>query len=113
MFTLVFWRAALEQAISWGAACVLVFLGVGTIAGADGNTAVNAFMLDWMVLGGVFLGGAFVSILSALAAHRFKGNGPTFSDAQVLNPSQVKKETGVMPAPPDYAVEDPHDDSRD
>lgn len=69
MFNKSFWKEATERALKTGAQFVLVTLGVGLAAGAgDGETAevINALTLDWLNLGGVFLGGAFVSYLFSL-----------------------------------------------
>lgn len=104
MWTWVFWRATIERAISGGAAVVLTAMTAGVVAGGDGNTNVNAFLLDYRVLFGLFLGGAMVQVLLALSAQGISHNGPGFGQAEVLNPAEVQHETGTLPKPPDYVT---------
>ena len=67
MFTLGFWKAASERAVKTGAQFVLVILGIG-LTGATGDVTVNAFLIDWPTLLGVFVGGVFVSYLTSLVS---------------------------------------------
>lgn len=104
MFTLVFWKATLERALAGAASAVLTVLTVGGVAGSDGNAPINAFLLDYRVLAGVFCGALLVQVLVALTAQSVSKNGPGFGNAEVLNPAAVKAETGAAPTPPDYEV---------
>jgi hypothetical protein len=70
MFTVDFWRGAAERALKSGAQFALLTLGVGVVAGGvDGETAqvINAFTINFFTLGGAFLGGGLVSVLTSLA----------------------------------------------
>lgn len=76
MFSAEFWRGALERAIKTGAQFVLLVLGVGVGSGVvDTDTAqvINAFALDYLTLGGAFMGGVLFSVLTSLT---FSGNVP-------------------------------------
>jgi hypothetical protein len=78
MFSRKFAKAALERAIRAGAASVLSFWVVG-----DG--IFNTANVDLGNAGGVFLGGAVVSLLLSLAGGT-TGNGPSLTDAETLKP---------------------------
>lgn len=106
MFTKVFLMALLNRGITGGAAAVLLVLGGGGLAAADGNTNVNAFLLDWGTVGGSFLGGFMIHVLLGIVAQGAQANGPGFGSSEVLNPAKVAKETGVEPAPEEYRVQD-------
>ena len=74
LFTTAFWKGAAERALKSGAQFALLTLGVGLTAGAvDGETAqvINAFTVNFVTLGGTFLGGALVSVLTSIT---FSGN---------------------------------------
>ena len=69
MFTIEFWKGAAERGIKTGAQFALLTLGVGVTAGTgEGETAqaINAFAVDFVTLGGAFLGGVLVSVLTSL-----------------------------------------------
>ncbi|WP_125777203.1 hypothetical protein [Antribacter gilvus] len=77
--SLSFWKGAAERAIATGAQFCLLVLGVGVGAGAlPGETAqiVNALTLNYVTLGGAFLGGALVSVLTSLARPDFVAGAP-------------------------------------
>lgn len=79
MFNLEFWKGVAERGIKSGAQFALLTLGVGLTAGAvDGETAqvINAFTVNFVTLGGAFLGGVLVSALTSLA---FPSNVPSLS----------------------------------
>lgn len=66
-----FWNGAAERAIKTGAQFVLAVLGIGITAGGIGSEEaqiISAFAIDWLTVGGAFLGGAFASIAFSLAA---------------------------------------------
>lgn len=74
LFTTAFWKGAAERALKSGAQFALLTLGVGLTAGTvDGETAqvINAFTVNLATLGGTFLGGALVSVLTSIT---FSGN---------------------------------------
>jgi hypothetical protein len=99
MFTAVYWAALLQKAVTGGAAAAVAYLSNAAIGG-------NALVLDWAVLGGSFLFGFLFTTLVGLAAQTQSGSGPSFGNAEVLNPAKVKEETGVAPKPMDYEVPD-------
>lgn len=76
MFTLIFWRAALERALKAASNVVLTSLVVG-------DKILNAFDFDWTAAGGVFLGGFVVSILMSVASDTLTGDGPSLTNAEV------------------------------
>jgi hypothetical protein len=80
MFNLQFWKAATERALKSGAQFVILTIGGGTVAGATGNETVNAFLLDYPTLGGVFLGGAILSYLTSVISAPFSGDGPSLAN---------------------------------
>ena len=65
MFTLAFWRATAERAISTGAQSALLILG------AD---QVNVVEVGWPVVAGFAAGGAALTVLKALAFGGKDGN---------------------------------------
>lgn len=90
MFTLVFWKAATERALKSGAQFVVLTIGGGAIAGATGQETVNAFLLNYPVLGGVFLGGALLSYLTSVISAPISGDGPSLAnEVAVKDPGRV------------------------
>lgn len=90
MFTLAFWKAATERALKSGAQFVILTITGGAIAGAAGQDTVNAFLLDYPTLGGVFLGGALISYLtSIISAPLGGGSGPSLANEVVKPKSGV------------------------
>lgn len=77
MFTLAFWKATGERAISTAAQSALL------IFGAD---QMNVVSVDWPVVAGFAAGGAVLTVLKALAVGGKDGN-----------PSAVNAETLVVP----------------
>jgi hypothetical protein len=72
MFTLAFLWATLERMVRGGAAAVGAALVVGP-------GPVNAFALNWVDVGGLFLGGALVSLILSLGGGTLgAGAGPSF-----------------------------------
>lgn len=62
IFTLRFWKDALERAVTTGAQFI-----IGGVGFSDAGP-VNAFELDWMLIGGFAVGGVAISMLTSLAA---------------------------------------------
>jgi hypothetical protein len=83
MFTLKFWKAATERAVKSGAQFVVLTIGGGAVAGATGNETINAFLLDYPTLGGVFLGGAILSYLTSLISAPLGGDGPSLAGESI------------------------------
>jgi hypothetical protein len=84
MFTLAFWKAATERAVKSGAQFTLLTLGGGIAAGVGGNETINAFLLDYPTLGGVFLGGVVVSYLTSIVSAPIGGHGPSLTDVEQI-----------------------------
>jgi hypothetical protein len=83
MFTVLFWRAALERAIKSTAQFVALAI--------TGDVVFNVFVADWGNLAGV-AGGAFViSILTSLGSAALTDGNPSVGDAEVL-PSNGRHE---------------------
>jgi len=80
MFTLAFWKAATERAVKSGAQFVVLTIGGGAIAGATGDKAINAFLLDYPTLGGVFVGGLILSYLTSIISAPISGDGPSLAN---------------------------------
>jgi len=75
--TLAFWKATAERAVKTGAQFVLVSWGIG-----DG--IMNAWTIEPIEVGGMFLGGIAVSVLTSLASAG-TGNGPSLTNSETLN----------------------------
>lgn len=75
MFTLIFWKAAFERAISTFAQAVLGIVGVDVLGFAS---------LEWpaILIGSLIAAG--LSILKSLAAGAQSDGTPSFSSAEVL-----------------------------
>lgn len=69
MWSKKFWQKALERAVKTGAQFVLLVVIGGNMLPdtSEQMVQVNAWLLDWQTIGGVFLGGVFVSLLTSLA----------------------------------------------
>ena len=65
MFTLAFWKATGERAVSTGAQSALLVLGADQI---------NVVEADWVVVAGFAAGGAALTVLKALAFGGKDGN---------------------------------------
>lgn len=88
MFSTAFWKATAERALKSGAQFVVLTIAAGAVAGTGNGDAqiVNAFLLDWPVLGGVFLGGILISILTSLITAQVTDGNPSAVSAEVLSP---------------------------
>lgn len=77
----IFWVDATERAVKSGAQFVLLTLGFGLVAGTqEDSTAqvVNAFLVDYKTLLGVFLGGVLFSYITSLASAKVSSdNSPS------------------------------------
>lgn len=74
MFTLGFWKATAERAVSTAAQAALLILG------AD---QVNALDSDWQLVGGFALGGFVLTVLKCLAVNSLAGPGPSATGSEV------------------------------
>lgn len=84
MFTKIFWLAATERAAKTAAQAALLAI-IGSAALTD--SAVNAFEIDWPVVGGFFLGGAVISYLTSVISAPFGTKGmPTLLPVKDLPP---------------------------
>ena len=73
MFTLAFWKATGERAVSTGAQSALLILGADQI---------NVVEADWVVVAGFAAGGAALTVIKALAFGGKDGN-PSAINAEV------------------------------
>lgn len=80
MWTAEFWKATAERCVRGGAAATLSSWIVG-----DG--VMDAFNVNLQEAGGLFLGGAVVSLLLSLIGGATTGNGPSFNNTEVLEPT--------------------------
>ena len=67
MWTVDFWKDLGERAIKTGAQAII--LGLGLAEGFD------LFAMDWKAALGLFLGGAFLSVLTSLVSAPFSTKG--------------------------------------
>ena len=88
MFSLNFWKAATERAVKSGAQFMILTIGGGAIAGATGGEAVNAWLLNYQLLAGVFLGGALLSYLTSVISAPLSGSGPSLTAIETIRPDQ-------------------------
>lgn len=93
IWTVDFWKATAERAISTAAQSGVSYLVVV-------GPVVNALAVDWGVFGGIAAGGAVLSVLKSLAVNGATGTGPSLTSAEVVVP-----ETGVR----DVELGDPRD----
>lgn len=87
MFTMEFWKAALERAIkTFAQVAILVILG-GKMLAED--TPVNVFEVDWMTVLGFGLGGFILSLLFSIVSSFVGEKGaPSLTKAEVLAPEE-------------------------
>ena len=84
MFTLLFWKAALERAVKTFAQTLVALLGAN---------AVDVLHLDWMPLLSISVGAALVSVLTSIGSDWVsKDAGPSLTNAEVL-PEPVDPDT--------------------
>lgn len=84
MFKKAFWKAATERALKSGAQFVILTMSGGAIAGASGDTVINAFLLDYPTLAGVFAGGILISYLTSLVSAPISGAGPSIAGTETV-----------------------------
>lgn len=103
MFAKAFWKASAERSLKSGAQFVVLTIAAGAIAGTGDAQAqvVNAFLLDWPTLGGVFLGGILISVLTSIITAKVTDGNPSAVSAEVLSPPAppVSPENPVVEAP--------------
>lgn len=58
-----FWQQTAERAVKTGAQAVLLAIGA--------SEGFSLFVLDWSIVAGAFLGGAFLSLVTSLASGQF------------------------------------------
>ena len=63
MFTVAFWRDAVERALKTAAQAVILGLSLGE--------GFNAFEVDWQLALGFAIGGAVLSLLTSVASNPF------------------------------------------
>lgn len=74
MFTLAFWKATAERAVSTSAQSALLILGADQI---------NVVSVDWPVVAGFAAGGAVLTVIKALAFGSKDGN-PSVTNAETV-----------------------------
>ncbi len=74
MFTVAFWRDAVERALKTAAQAVILGLGLGE--------GFNAFDVDWQLALGFAIGGAVLSLLTSVASAPF---GDSDGSASLVN----------------------------
>ena len=67
MFSLSFWKDAVERAVKSAAQAVLLALG--------GSEVANLFTIDWRIALGAALAGALISLLTSIASAPFGERG--------------------------------------
>ena len=77
MFTLAFWKATGERAISTGAQSALLILGADQL---------NVVAVDWPIVAGFAAGGAALTVIKALAFGLKDGN-PSAINAETTAPA--------------------------
>lgn len=75
IFTVGFWKATAERAISTGAQMVLWSWGAGTLPDVS---------LPWWTLPVAFLAGVALTTIKAVAANAATGDGPGATGAEVV-----------------------------
>ena len=81
MFTIVFWRAALERMVRGAAVAV----GAAYFAGDVVFDALNVG--TWSDVGSLAIGGAFGSLVLSLAGQALTGNGPSLTNQETTPPA--------------------------
>lgn len=93
-WTLQFWKATAERAISTGCQAVVLLIGgdvfTTSILQANLKTCLS-----------FFLGGVFLTVLKCLAGDLISQNGPSLIGAEVVNDYQGKHSSPVTPLPYD------------
>lgn len=76
MFTLTFWKATAERAVSTAAQSALLIIGADQI---------NVVSVDWPVIAGFAAGGAALTVIKALAFGGKDGNPSATNAESVTN----------------------------
>ena len=77
MWSKAYWLATLERMLRGGAAASLSTWVVG-------DNVMNAFDVNLQQAGGIFVGGAVVSLLLSLAVNGATGNGPAVTNHETV-----------------------------
>lgn len=77
MFTLGFWKRALERAVKTAAQSLVALWAVGDVA-------LNAFSIDWSQAAGIAAGAAVLSILTSIISEPFGDQG----DPSLVKPGE-------------------------
>lgn len=70
MYSIEFWKKTLDRVIKTGCQAVLLFLTAGQAA-QDSAPKFNAWVFDWSHMGGIFVGGCIVSLLTCIVSAPF------------------------------------------
>lgn len=102
MFTLQFWRSALERAGKTSAQFVLAVLGVAwtsaTLDTPTGDT-LNALTWNWVALGGAAAAGFVISVVFSVATAKLTDGNPSLNDAEILTPTPAQRLGSPFPEP--------------
>lgn len=106
MFTLAFWRATFERAMSTASQAALLAIGTDVVEAMQ----VDAFHLDFARLGSYAAGGALLSVLKGIAAVKLGSSGPGFGTAETLTDdvaaeAEPASPTGLVAGPAADATE--------
>ena len=92
MFTLIFWRDALERAIKTAAQSAIVGGGFTSITA-------NALTFDWVALGGFAAGGFVLSVLSSVGSYAFTGSASAVKAPAEDEPTDESEDVEADAAP--------------
>ena len=97
MFTLAFWRDALERAIKTAAQSAIVGAGFTSVTA-------NALMFDWVALGGFAAGGFVLSVLSSVGSYAFTGSASAVKPADAVEDESSDESVEADAAPESDAL---------
>ena len=97
MFTLAFWRDALERAIKTAAQSAIVGAGFTSVTA-------NALTFDWVALGGFAAGGFVLSVLSSVGSYAFTGSASAVKPADAVEDESSDESVEADAAPESDAL---------